>query len=143
MHFQLCTFRGGCATTCGCSKLDRQSVSLQKLAITAFSVQVQNSTAQSAEYLRHNQSTVATSSLGLLQIYEQSGLRGFREHLQGRGPAYGVTVKWLSYQLTPRAELFRRNSGGVQDMHGMQTLMRSNNYRTDPVLPSSASMILI
>jgi len=38
----------------------------------------------------------------------------------------------MSYQLAPRAELFRRDQGNVVDLKSMQYLMRENNYKTDP-----------
>ncbi len=49
-----------------------------------------------------------------------------------RSPAHELAVSSLSYQLAPRAKIFRRDQASVVDMDSMKALMRSNNYRTDP-----------
>jgi len=38
----------------------------------------------------------------------------------------------ISYELAPRAEIFRRDEGNVVDMNSMKYLMRYNEYKTDP-----------
>jgi len=56
------------------------------------------------------------------EIYEQSG---YSRVAQAFGPSF-------SYQLAPRAEIFRRDSDEVVSLETLETLMRSNNYLTDP-----------
>lgn len=38
----------------------------------------------------------------------------------------------MSYQLCPRAKIFRRDQGRVEDMASMQYIMRFNDYKNDP-----------
>jgi hypothetical protein len=38
-----------------------------------------------------------------------------------------------SYQLAPRAQIFRRDNGNVQDEESLQYLMRYNDYLNDPI----------
>jgi len=57
-----------------------------------------------------------------LEIYEKSGYPLIAERL-------GTDV---DYQLAPRAKIFRRDQGNVVDSETFATLMRSNNYKTDP-----------
>ena len=63
---------------------------------------------------------------GCWQIYDVSGLRAFREGLVGE--RFRETRDWLSYQLTPRAEIFRRDHSKARNLAGMQRLMRSNTF---------------
>ena len=49
---------------------------------------------------------------------------------------------WLSYQITPRAESFRRDHGRAVDLEGMQRLMRSNTYRSADQVTSSQNRYL-
>jgi hypothetical protein len=49
------------------------------------------------------------------------------------GPHYANAIAWLSYQLTPRASIFRRDASSVADLASMRHLMRSNSYLTDKV----------
>ena len=68
------------------------------------------------------------------QIYDVSGLRAFRDELVGE--EFRETREWLSYQLTPRAEIFRCDHGKANNLAGMQRLMRSNTFlSTDKVRP--------
>ena len=49
-----------------------------------------------------------------------------------------------SYQLAPRASIFRRDAGAVQDLAGMKTIMRENHFglqTKDPLAPSPADAI--
>lgn len=55
-------------------------------------------------------------------IYNISGYPGI---VQQYGPDY-------SYDLAPRAKIFRRDQGTVVDMPSFKALMRANNYKTDP-----------
>ena len=63
---------------------------------------------------------------GCWQIYNISGLRAFRDGLVGED--FREMRDWLSYQLTPRAEIFRRDHSKAHDLAGMQRLMRSNTF---------------
>ncbi len=38
-----------------------------------------------------------------------------------------------SYQLAPRAQIFRRDVGNVVDTDSLEYLMRYNNYLNDPI----------
>lgn len=40
---------------------------------------------------------------------------------------------WFSYSNTPRARIFRQRQGGVRDLEGMQSLMRYNDFKNDPL----------
>lgn len=46
--------------------------------------------------------------------------------------ACGLT-RWLRYQISPRANMFRRDQGTVSDLEGMKQLMRYNDYSHDGV----------
>jgi len=43
---------------------------------------------------------------------------------------YGVE---FSYQMAPRAQIFRRDQGTVTDMNSFKQIMRYNNYKSDPI----------
>jgi hypothetical protein len=43
---------------------------------------------------------------------------------------YGVSQ---SYQLAPRAQIFRRDNGNVVDVDSLQYFMRYNDYLNDPI----------
>ncbi|XP_043199589.1 putative phospholipase B-like 2 [Amphibalanus amphitrite] len=40
---------------------------------------------------------------------------------------------WFSYDMTPRARIFRRDQDGVTDVGSMMKLMRYNDYKNDPL----------
>lgn len=50
-----------------------------------------------------------------------------------RGADYAAAAKQKSYQLAPRATIFRRDAGYVTDMASLKRLMRSNSFSSDPV----------
>ncbi|EIE19753.1 laminin A [Coccomyxa subellipsoidea C-169] len=54
-----------------------------------------------------------------------------RERLAARGPEFSNSVAWLSYQLTPRASIFRRDAASVASLDDMRHIMRSNNFTND------------
>ena len=54
---------------------------------------------------------------------------------QQRGADFVQAAKQKSYQLAPRATIFRRDAGDVDDLASLKRLMRSNSYSTDPVSP--------
>jgi Phospholipase B len=81
-------------------------------------------------------SSVPTKSHPLLvffQIYRRSGFAEFMETHAARGADYADAVSWLSYQLAPRAMIFRRDNGDVLDLASLKDTMRSNNWKHDPV----------
>ena len=53
--------------------------------------------------------------LGYLQVDARSGRAPYSE-----------------YQLAPRAKIFRRESGSVEDVEGLKRVLRFNEYQTDP-----------
>ncbi|XP_070803125.1 phospholipase B-like 1 [Pituophis catenifer annectens] len=55
-------------------------------------------------------------------IYNMSG---YREYVQ----KYGLD---FSYEMAPRAKIFRRDQGKVTDIESMKYIMRYNNYKKDP-----------
>lgn len=67
------------------------------------------------------------------QVYNQSGLLAMQQALAARGPEYSNAVAWLSYQLTPRASIFRRDAASVSDLAAMKKIMRSNSFSVDKV----------
>jgi hypothetical protein len=46
---------------------------------------------------------------------------------------YMQTTHWLSYTNSPRAKIFRRDHPKVTSMADMAAIMRSNDWRNDPV----------
>ena len=66
-------------------------------------------------------------------MYEVSGLRPLQQQLAAMGEEYLDALSWISYQLNPRASIFRRDSSDVVDVESMKRLMRSNNYTEDKV----------
>lgn len=69
----------------------------------------------------------------LLQVYNESGLQALRDSLSARGPEFSNSIAWLSYQLTPRATIFRRDAASVSTLDDMRRIMRSNSFMTDEV----------
>lgn len=63
------------------------------------------------------------------QIYDESGYPSFVERHRRRAPH---AVSGVSYQLAPRAQIFRRDVGDVVDLESLKTFMRSNGYPSDP-----------
>lgn len=57
------------------------------------------------------------------EIYDKSGYPAIVEK-------FGVTS---SYQLAPRAQIFRRDSGNINDVASLQYFMRYNDYLNDPI----------
>ena len=67
------------------------------------------------------------------QVYNVSGLLPLQQQLRAMGPEYNNAASWTSYQLCPRASIFRRNFSDVVDVESMKHLMHSNDYATDKV----------
>ncbi len=71
-----------------------------------------------------------------MQVYHKAGYPGFVARLQERGPEYLKAVNWMSYQLAPRAQIFRRDSSNVTDFESLKSVMRYNSWKDDPVCSS-------
>eukprot|EP00301_Raphidiophrys_heterophryoidea_P026697 c9280_g1_i1.p1 GENE.c9280_g1_i1~~c9280_g1_i1.p1 ORF type:complete len:582 (+),score=118.61 c9280_g1_i1:45-1790(+) len=56
------------------------------------------------------------------QVYEASGYPAMVEQ----------AGNFFTYELTPRAQIFRRDQGSVTDIASLKRLLRSNNFQTDP-----------
>ncbi len=72
-----------------------------------------------------------------LERLRRSGYLKFQKEQQDRGGDFAAAAKQKSYQLAPRATIFRRDAGDVTDLDSLKRLMRSNNYQNDPVSPSA------
>lgn len=68
----------------------------------------------------------------LPEIYEQSGYPALLAHYTKNGTLPLGALAGLSYQLAPRAQLFRRDQATVVDMPTFKALMRANDFKTDP-----------
>lgn len=66
-------------------------------------------------------------------MYERAGYRQLSSALAAAGPEYADVVEGLDYQLAPRAKIFRRDAGGVEDLHDLKHLLRSNAWRDEPL----------
>lgn len=53
--------------------------------------------------------------------------------MSGNDPLVRKYGNWFSYDHSPRAEIFRRDQGGVTDLQSMLRLMRSNDFQHDPL----------
>jgi hypothetical protein len=70
-------------------------------------------------------------------IYQKSGYPSMTERFRNRTEDYSMALAGLSYQLCPRAMIFRRDQGTVVDMNSFKTILRSNNYKNDPYAKGS------
>ncbi len=66
------------------------------------------------------------------EIYDISGYKQQIERRRAAGAPLGE-LSGLDWQLAPRAKIFRRDAGKVTDMDSFLDLMRSNDYKNDPV----------
>lgn len=82
-----------------------------------------------------NGALLLTGVLECLQVYHKAGYPGFVARLQERGPEYVNAVNWMSYQMAPRAQIFRRDSSNITDFDSLKSVMRYNRYKDDPVSP--------
>ncbi|KAF6260696.1 laminin A [Scenedesmus sp. NREL 46B-D3] len=64
-------------------------------------------------------------------IYDKAGYPSLIDHAQGKGPQYGDPARWLMYQVSPRANIFRRDQGNVHALEDLKHLMRYNDYQND------------
>lgn len=65
------------------------------------------------------------------EIYDKAGYPAMAAALTARGPEYATVVGGLSYQLAPRAKIFRRDAGSVKDVKDLTKLLRSNKWHND------------
>ncbi|GAB4819731.1 hypothetical protein N2152v2_006777 [Parachlorella kessleri] len=65
-------------------------------------------------------------------VYNHSGYPQFIQQQAARGLEYANAVSGVSYQLAPRAKIFRRDVGGVTDLPSLKDFMRSNDWPDDP-----------
>lgn len=71
------------------------------------------------------------------EIYEKSGYPTMTHTLRNKSEDFSMALSGLSYQLCPRAMIFRRDQGTVVDMNSFKTILRSNAYKTDPYAKGS------
>ncbi len=65
--------------------------------------------------------------------HRRAGYLKLQRDQQARGGAYIAAARQKSYQLAPRATIFRRDAGKVTDLESLKRLMRFNDYQNDPV----------
>jgi len=68
-------------------------------------------------------------------VYVKSGYKDALKYWTKRSegnPLAMHNLAELGYQTAPRANIFRRDQGSVDDIDGMKWIMRENNYKTDP-----------
>jgi len=66
------------------------------------------------------------------EVYDRSGYPQMMARAEAAADGSLGQLAGLSYQLAPRAQIFRRDAFTANDMPSLQRLMRSNNYKTDP-----------
>lgn len=67
------------------------------------------------------------------EVYNRTGYTALAAKLARRGGAYeSAALAGLSYQLAPRAKIFRRDQGAVKDLAGLKAILRYNKFKTDP-----------
>eukprot|EP00775_Hariotina_reticulata_P011811 gene11811-11955_t len=64
-------------------------------------------------------------------IYKAAGYPDLVERARAKGPHYDAPTRWLMYQISPRAEIFRRDQGGLEGLADIKRLMRYNDYQAD------------
>ncbi|KXZ56769.1 hypothetical protein GPECTOR_1g693 [Gonium pectorale] len=67
-------------------------------------------------------------------VYAAAGYPDMIARLEAAGAeANSFPIKLLRYQIAPRAQIFRRDQGGVEGLESLKRLMRYNDWRHDPV----------
>ncbi|GAX82744.1 hypothetical protein CEUSTIGMA_g10170.t1 [Chlamydomonas eustigma] len=64
-------------------------------------------------------------------IYKWSGFLAVTDKLTSYGAEYSKVVRGLNYQLTPRAKIFRRDAGAIDDLEALKRVLRSNSWGPD------------
>lgn len=78
-----------------------------------------------------------------LAVYNTSGYPEMIRHFERTyGGVVGASaaldpIAGISYQLAPRAQIFRRDAGKVNDTQSFLDQMRYNNYKNDPLSKGS------
>ena len=75
-------------------------------------------------------------------LHRRAGYLKLQRDQQARGADYVAAARQKSYQLAPRATIFRRDAGKVTDLESLKRVMRSNDYQNDPVRDSLCKFIL-
>jgi len=81
--------------------------------------------------LVYGEDTTPTLKLGYFPSYNVPyfeiifNMSGYPDVVKQRGPD-------SSYQLAPRAKIFRRDQNTVTDLDGLKHIMRDNKFQTDP-----------
>lgn len=81
-----------------------------------------------------------TGSLKIAVVCRRAGYLKFAKDQRQRGSDYEAAARQKSYQLAPRASIFRRDVGTVEDLDSLRRFMRSNSYSNDPVSHSNSPM---
>ncbi|GIL87628.1 hypothetical protein Vretimale_14663 [Volvox reticuliferus] len=75
------------------------------------------------------------------EVYEAAGYRRHAEAMAARGQEFAEAARGISYQLAPRAKIFRRDAASAAELDSFRRLLRSNGWdrRPDTSDPLSAS----
>ncbi|GLI63793.1 hypothetical protein VaNZ11_006878 [Volvox africanus] len=75
------------------------------------------------------------------EVYQAAGYRRHAEAMAARGQEFAEAARGISYQLAPRAKIFRRDAASAADLNSFRRLLRSNGWdrRPDTSDPLSAS----
>lgn len=65
------------------------------------------------------------------EVYELAGYPAVKSRLTAMGGDYAKVVGGLTYQVAPRAKLFRRDAGSVDDLNGLADLLRGSRWGND------------
>ena len=67
------------------------------------------------------------------EIYRKSGYPDFTDPWLKENTTFYEQVLWLSYDASPRSNIFRRDHSSVTSLETMQDIMRQNDYKNDPL----------
>lgn len=68
------------------------------------------------------------------QIYEAAGYSSMIAELEAKGAKkYAFSIRWLKYQISPRAAIFRRDQGAIMGLEDLKHTMRYNDWKADPL----------
>lgn len=72
------------------------------------------------------------------EVYNKSGYPDFISKLEQYGQHFTASTHWLSYETSPRANIFRRDQASIASLDDMKRVMRSNNWKKDPLAEGRA-----